>query len=148
MAPLLPLPVPPLAFLGIGDTEMLVILGVALIFFGGERLPEVARGLAKILKEFRKATGEVEREFRRVMDEAENPASTIFKGEPPALRSRAYSPPPAPPVESDDPREAREDEKPAAPPASPEPQPPAPAPLAENRLRQRGEGETDFHSDI
>jgi sec-independent protein translocase protein TatA len=63
----------PLAFLGVGDQEMLVIMVVVLILFGGKKMPDFARGLGKALKELRKATGEVEREFKRVMDEAENP---------------------------------------------------------------------------
>jgi sec-independent protein translocase protein TatA len=63
---------PPLAFFGVGDQEMIVIMVVVLILFGGKKMPDFARGLGKTLKELRKATGEVEREFKRVMDEAEN----------------------------------------------------------------------------
>ena len=66
----------PLAFFGIGDTEMLVIMAAVLIFFGGQKMPELAKGLGKLLREFKRATGEVEREFKRVMDEAENPPPT------------------------------------------------------------------------
>lgn len=69
---------PPLAFFGVGDQEMLVIMVVVLILFGGKKMPDFARGLGKALKELRKATGEVEREFKRVMDEAENPPPKPF----------------------------------------------------------------------
>ena len=62
----------PLAFFGVGDTEILVIMVVILILFGGNKMPDFARGLGKTLKELRKATGDVEREFKKAMDEAEN----------------------------------------------------------------------------
>lgn len=44
---------------GIGMTELLVILGIALIVFGPKRLPELAKHLGKALREFKKATDEV-----------------------------------------------------------------------------------------
>lgn len=43
-----------LAFVGgIGMTEILVIGGVALLLFGSKKLPELGRGLARGIKEFR-----------------------------------------------------------------------------------------------
>ncbi len=68
-----------LGLLGMGDTELMLVLAVILIFFGGSRMPELARGLGKALREFRRATGDVEREFRRVMDEAEHQTITPIK---------------------------------------------------------------------
>lgn len=50
-------------FFGIGPGELLLILAVALIIFGPGRLPELARNLGKMIREFRKATSEVTREF-------------------------------------------------------------------------------------
>ena len=44
---------------GIGMTELLVILAIALIVFGPKRLPELAKQLGKAMREFRKATDEV-----------------------------------------------------------------------------------------
>ena len=40
---------------GIGAGEFIVILIVGLIVFGPSKLPEVGRGLGKLLREFRKA---------------------------------------------------------------------------------------------
>jgi Tat protein translocase TatB subunit len=49
---------------GIGVSELLVILVVALIVLGPQRLPEVARALGKGLAELRKATGGLTEELR------------------------------------------------------------------------------------
>ncbi|GIW43579.1 MAG: sec-independent protein translocase protein TatA [Candidatus Binatia bacterium] len=50
---------------GIGTPELLVILLVALIVLGPQRLPEIARALGKGLAELRKATSGVTQELER-----------------------------------------------------------------------------------
>ncbi|HXV36695.1 MAG TPA: Sec-independent protein translocase protein TatB [Myxococcota bacterium] len=55
---------------GIGMTELLVILTVALIVLGPKKLPELARSLGKGLAEFRRASSEMRREFLEVASEA------------------------------------------------------------------------------
>jgi len=55
---------------GIGMTELLVILTVALLVIGPKKLPELARSLGKGLAEFRRASSEMRREFLEVTDEA------------------------------------------------------------------------------
>jgi sec-independent protein translocase protein TatA len=47
---------PLLAAFGLGGTELLIILGIALLFFGGSKLPSLAKGLGQSVKEFKKAT--------------------------------------------------------------------------------------------
>lgn len=57
---------------GIGIPELLVILVVALIVLGPQRLPEVARALGKGLAELRRATSGLTDELRdatRMLDE-------------------------------------------------------------------------------
>ncbi|MFZ9745502.1 MAG: Sec-independent protein translocase subunit TatA/TatB [Opitutaceae bacterium] len=62
----------PLGFIdGLGGMEMLLIFAVALMLFGGDKLPEFARGLGKVMREVKKAASGVEDEFRRAMDEDE-----------------------------------------------------------------------------
>ena len=54
-----------------GGSEWLVILLVVLLLFGAKRLPELARGLGKSIREFKKATSEVEDNIREAMREEE-----------------------------------------------------------------------------
>ena len=43
---------------GIGWKEILVVLFIVVLLFGAKRLPELARGFGKSIKEFKKATTE------------------------------------------------------------------------------------------
>lgn len=43
-------------------TELLVILGILLLLFGGTKLPALAKGLGQSVKEFKKATKDGEDE--------------------------------------------------------------------------------------
>jgi sec-independent protein translocase protein TatA len=53
-----------LAFLGgLGGWEILLILLVLLIFFGAKKIPELAKGLGKGIKEFKNATNEIKDEI-------------------------------------------------------------------------------------
>jgi TatA/E family protein of Tat protein translocase len=49
----------------LGSTELLVILGAALIFFGPRRLPQLSRQLGKSLSEFRRASDDFKRTWER-----------------------------------------------------------------------------------
>lgn len=56
----------PLLFLGdIGGSEMILIVVVILIFFGANKIPELARGLGKGIREFKDASSEIRNEFER-----------------------------------------------------------------------------------
>ncbi len=46
----------------IGATEIILILLLLLIFFGARKIPELAQGLGKGIREFRKAMKEGEEE--------------------------------------------------------------------------------------
>lgn len=52
-------------FLNMGGGEIMVILAVVLLFFGGKKLPELARGLGKGIREFKDASEGVKREIHR-----------------------------------------------------------------------------------
>ncbi len=55
----------------IGWTEFLIILAIALIFFGPRRLPGIAQALGRSLREFQKALNEVKSEIAQAGKEAD-----------------------------------------------------------------------------
>jgi sec-independent protein translocase protein TatA len=59
-------------FLGnLGSTELMLIFLVVLLMFGGNKIPELMRGLGKGIREFNNAKNSVEDEIRQGMREAE-----------------------------------------------------------------------------
>jgi sec-independent protein translocase protein TatA len=52
----------------IGGWEMVLILAVALVLFGGKKLPELAKGLGQGIREFKKASSEVTNEMHRSLE--------------------------------------------------------------------------------
>lgn len=49
--------------------EIFLILLIVLLLFGAKRLPELSRSMGKSLREFKKATSDVEDDFRSAMNE-------------------------------------------------------------------------------
>ncbi|MBN2731420.1 MAG: twin-arginine translocase TatA/TatE family subunit [Balneolaceae bacterium] len=50
---------------GIGGTELIVIFLVILIFFGANKIPELARGIGQGMNEFRKASDSLKDEIEK-----------------------------------------------------------------------------------
>ncbi len=42
----------------LGTSELLIILVIVIVIFGGQRLPELGSGIGKAIRNFKKATGE------------------------------------------------------------------------------------------
>lgn len=60
----------PVAFIeGIGGPELMMIMFIVLLLFGADKLPELARGMGKTLREVKKATSGVEHEIKKAMEE-------------------------------------------------------------------------------
>ncbi len=55
--------------LGLGGQEMILVFLVVLLLFGGNKIPELMRGLGKGIKEFNSARANVEDEIRKGMDD-------------------------------------------------------------------------------
>lgn len=59
-----------LAFIGnLGAGEIILILLVILLLFGAKKIPELAQGLGKGMKEFKKSLKDVEDELKNTDDE-------------------------------------------------------------------------------
>lgn len=77
---------------GIGPTELVVILVIALLVLGPKRLPELASGLGKGLAEFRRATRDINAELdeaRRALEDEAKAASRDTRPEPRVSRTAA-----------------------------------------------------------
>lgn len=58
-------------FLNIGTSEMMLILFVALFLFGGKKLPELARGLGRGIREFKDASETIKRDINEQINNFE-----------------------------------------------------------------------------
>ncbi|QEQ56582.1 Sec-independent protein translocase subunit TatA/TatB [Chlorobium phaeovibrioides] len=54
---------------GLGGQELILILLIILLLFGAKKLPELAKGLGRGMKEFKKAQTEIEEEFNNAIDD-------------------------------------------------------------------------------
>jgi Tat protein translocase TatB subunit len=76
----------------LGNTELLLILAAALIFFGPRRLPQLGRQIGKSLAEFRRASDDFKRTWEREvnLDNFENgidPESNFLSGASEKIRA-------------------------------------------------------------
>jgi sec-independent protein translocase protein TatA len=49
---------------GLGVQEIMLILLIAVFFFGGEKIPDIAKGLGKGLREFKRAMDQADEEAK------------------------------------------------------------------------------------
>lgn len=67
----------PLAFLNLGPWEIFFILGLALLLFGGKRLPSLAKDLGDGIRQFRKSlSGDSESESAKIQEPETKPTPT------------------------------------------------------------------------
>lgn len=60
-------------FGNIGTGEILLIVLFILIFFGAKKIPELAQGLGKGIREFRKAAREVQEDVEKEVKKIDEP---------------------------------------------------------------------------
>jgi len=72
----------------IGYSELLIIFLIVLLLFGGRKIPEVARGLGKGIREFRKARdafqNAIEHEIPQTVDTETSPVPEEGQDDPTA----------------------------------------------------------------
>ena len=62
--------------MSLGYGEIILILLIVLLVFGGKRIPELARSLGKAAHEFKKAKNEIEKEEHEIVDAVESTVET------------------------------------------------------------------------
>jgi sec-independent protein translocase protein TatA len=109
----------------LGPAEILVILVVALLVFGPNKMPEIARQVGRGFREFRRVQQHLRSELRDVVSEFDSPSTTTSVEQQPVPML-----PPKDDVATSAPEAATSDSTPtAAPPAIPptNPEPDAPS---------------------
>ncbi len=64
-----------LAFFNLGTGEIIAIVLVILLLFGGRKIPELMRGLGKGVKSFKQGMNEVEDELKKPLEDLDKPSS-------------------------------------------------------------------------
>lgn len=72
--------------MSLGITEIVLILVVVLVLFGGKKIPELARGLGKAQAEYKKAKETIENEVNEFKAAVENASKEDVKKKAPAKK--------------------------------------------------------------
>lgn len=63
--------------MGIGGSEIFIIMLFALMFFGADKIPEIAKGLGKAMREFKKASDDIKAEINNSMGDVKSDLNNI-----------------------------------------------------------------------
>lgn len=61
-----------LALFNLGTGEIIIIVAIILLLFGGKKIPELMRGLGKGVKSFKQGMNEIEDEIKKPIDDLNN----------------------------------------------------------------------------
>ncbi|MEZ5000425.1 MAG: twin-arginine translocase TatA/TatE family subunit [Bacteroidales bacterium] len=68
----------------ISGQEIFIVMVVVLLLFGANKIPEIAKGLGKGMREFKKATDDIKKEFdestKEVKKDIKDISDTVKKG--------------------------------------------------------------------
>jgi sec-independent protein translocase protein TatB len=73
----------------IGAPEIIVVLVLALLIFGPNRLPQLGRQIGRAMREFRQATSDLKSDFDLALNEDDEPRQPAAAGAPAALEAGA-----------------------------------------------------------
>lgn len=62
---------------GLGTPEIVAIIVLVLILFGGRKIPEIMRGIGEGMREFRKASSSAQNEIKRFAEEEPAPNKDV-----------------------------------------------------------------------
>jgi len=76
-------------FGGLGPSELLVIFLIILLLFGAKKIPEIAKGMGKGIREFKSAINEVQDEIEMSVENDKRKTRKVDekKEEPPVSKS-------------------------------------------------------------
>lgn len=83
-----------LAILGFQNSELLLIFLVALLFFGGKKIPELARSFGRGISEFKKGVRDVEADIEHSISQPAPPPATPAPQLPPVATADQPQPQP------------------------------------------------------
>ena len=63
--------------LNIGPTELILILGVALVIFGQGKLPELGQTLGKTIREFKSAVNNIDEDIKKDLVDLKNEVQDV-----------------------------------------------------------------------
>lgn len=63
--------------MNLGAGEIVLILVVIMFFFGSKKIPELARGLGKGMREFKDAANGIQRELTQEVNDLSNEARSV-----------------------------------------------------------------------
>ncbi len=72
---------------GLGGTEVILILIAILLLFGAKRIPELAKGLGRGIREFKDATNEIKHDIENPKRDEPKPASKVYTTETPSEKA-------------------------------------------------------------